>query len=50
MSDFFAGESGATWKQALRAWKKLKKLDVPKNYCSWVSLNFVETDVTFGTM
>jgi SAP domain-containing new25 len=36
MSDFFAGERGATWEQALRAWKKLKKLDVPKNYRSWV--------------
>jgi len=31
MSDFLAGERGATWKQALRAWKKLKKLDAPKN-------------------
>ncbi len=39
MSDFFAGERGATWEQALRAWKKLKKLDVPKNYRSWVRLN-----------
>jgi hypothetical protein len=35
MSDFLAGESGATWQQALRAWKKLKKLDLPKNYRSW---------------
>jgi hypothetical protein len=39
ISDFFAGDRGATWKQALRAWKKLKKLDVPKNYRSWVRLN-----------
>src|SRR5713226_9352152 len=39
MSDFLAGERGATWEQALRAWKKLKKLDVPKNYRSWVRLN-----------
>jgi len=37
--DFLAGESGTTWEQALRAWKKLKKLDVPKNYRSWVRLN-----------
>jgi len=35
MSDFLAGERGATREQALRAWKKLKKLDVPKNYRSW---------------
>jgi hypothetical protein len=39
MSDFFAGERGATREQALCAWKKLKKLDVPKNYRSWVRLN-----------
>jgi SAP domain-containing protein len=39
MSDFLGGERGATWEQALRAWKKLKKLDVPKNYRSWVRLN-----------
>ena len=39
MSDFLTGERGATREQALRAWKKLKKLDVPKNYRSWVRLN-----------
>jgi len=39
MSDFLAGEKGATWEQALRAWKTLKKLDAPKNYRSWVRLN-----------
>jgi len=39
MSDFLAGERGATREQALRAWKKLKNLDVPKNYRSWVRLN-----------
>ena len=39
MSDFLAGERGATREQALRAWKKLKTLDVPKNYRSWVRLN-----------
>jgi SAP domain-containing new25 len=38
MSDFLAGESGATREQALRAWKKLKKLEAPKNYRSWVRL------------
>ena len=36
MSDFLAGEKGATREQAIRAWKKLKTLDVPKNYPSWV--------------
>jgi SAP domain-containing new25 len=39
MSDFLAAERGSTRQQALRAWKKLKKLDVPKNYRSWVRLN-----------
>src|SRR5579864_5439217 len=39
MSDFLAAARGATWEQALRAWKKLKKLDVPKNYRSWVRLH-----------
>jgi hypothetical protein len=36
MSDFLAAEKGATRGQAIRAWKKLKTLDVPKNYRSWV--------------
>ena len=39
MSDFLAAERGATRQRALRAWKKLKKLDLPKNYRSWVRLN-----------
>jgi hypothetical protein len=39
MSDFLAGERGATREQALRAWKKLKKLEVPKNYRSWARLD-----------
>jgi SAP domain-containing protein len=38
VSDFFADERGVTREDALRAWKKLKKLDVPKNYRSWVEL------------
>jgi hypothetical protein len=36
MSDFLASESGATREQAIKAWKKLKALDVPKDYQSWV--------------
>jgi SAP domain-containing new25 len=38
LSDFLAAERGATREQALRAWKKLKKLDAPKNYRSWARL------------
>lgn len=36
MSDFLAAEKGATREQAIQAWKKLKTLDVPKDYRSWV--------------
>ena len=35
VSDFLAAERGATRAQAMKAWKKLKALDVPKNYRSW---------------
>jgi len=36
MSDFLAAEKDATREQAIRAWKRLKMLDVPKDYRSWV--------------
>ncbi|MGI9064781.1 MAG: SAP domain-containing protein [Pyrinomonadaceae bacterium] len=36
MSDFLAAEKGATREQAIQAWKKLKAMDVPKDYRSWV--------------
>ena len=35
MSDFLAAEKGATKEQAIKAWRKLKTLDVPKTYRSW---------------
>ena len=35
LSDFLRGEKGSTRKQGIEAWKKLKTLDVPKNYRSW---------------
>jgi SAP domain-containing protein len=35
VSDFLAADKGATREQAIKAWKKLKTLDVPKNYHSW---------------
>ena len=37
VSDFLSAEKGATREQAMRAWKKLKALDVPKTYQWWVS-------------
>ncbi len=36
MSDFLAAEKGATREQAIKAWKKLKALDAPKTYQSWL--------------
>ena len=35
LSDFHAAEKKATREQAISAWKKLKKMDIPKNYRSW---------------
>jgi hypothetical protein len=38
VSDFMAAEKGATRDQATRAWARLKTLDLPKTYRSWVTL------------
>ena len=35
MSDFMAAEPGSTRDHAISAWKKLKTLDLPKDYRSW---------------
>jgi hypothetical protein len=35
LSNFLAGEKNATRKQAVNAWRRLKKLDIPKDYQSW---------------
>jgi hypothetical protein len=35
VSDFLAGEKGATHAQAAKAWKRLKTMDVPKTYQWW---------------
>lgn len=35
MSNFMAAEPNATRAQVIRAWKKLKTLDVPKDYRAW---------------
>jgi hypothetical protein len=37
VADFLAAEKGASREQAIRAWKKLKTLDLPKNYRSWAN-------------
>lgn len=35
LSDFMKAEKGVTREQAIKVWKELKTLDVPKNYRSW---------------
>ena len=35
LSDFLAQEKGATREQAMKAWHKIKTLDIPKDYRSW---------------
>jgi hypothetical protein len=35
MSDLLTAEKGATRKQAIKVWRQLKSLDVPKNYRAW---------------
>jgi len=35
LSDFLAKERGASREQAIKAWKTLKRLDIPKTYRSW---------------
>jgi hypothetical protein len=35
MADFLATEDGATRAQAIKAWKELKTMNVPKDYRSW---------------
>jgi hypothetical protein len=36
VSAFLAAEKDATREQAMKAWERLKRLDVPKDYRSWV--------------
>jgi hypothetical protein len=35
LADYFAAEKGASRKDALAAWKTLKRMDAPKTYKSW---------------
>ena len=36
VADFLEGENAATRAEAIAAWHEHKKLDVPKNYVSWI--------------
>lgn len=44
VSDFLSAEKGATREQAMKAWKQLKTLDIPKNYRAWAK--YQETSLT----
>ncbi|MDH3748085.1 MAG: SAP domain-containing protein [Gammaproteobacteria bacterium] len=35
LSDYFSGEKGANRDEAIKAWKTLKGLDIPKTYSAW---------------
>ena len=35
LSDYFTGEKGADRAEAIKAWKSLKGLDIPKTYAAW---------------
>jgi hypothetical protein len=43
VADFLAAEKGATRQQAIKAWKKLKSLDIPKDYRSWARYRSVKS-------
>ena len=38
LADFLAADKSATRAQAIAAWTRLKRLDAPKNYASWVKV------------
>jgi hypothetical protein len=38
LAEYLANEKGATRDKAIKVWKQLKKLDVPKDYKSWKKL------------
>lgn len=40
VSKFLAAEQDATMEKAIKAWKKLKKLDIPKTYEAWTRRNY----------
>lgn len=42
VADFLAAETNATREQAIRAWKQLKKMDIPKSYRVWAKFQSSE--------
>ena len=45
LAEFLAARNGATRADAIAAWTELKKLDVPKDYASWVKARANHTGV-----
>jgi hypothetical protein len=45
LADFLAAEKGVTRADAIAAWTKLKKLNIPKDYASWVNARANHTGV-----
>ena len=44
LAEYHAAEKGASREDALAAWRKLKKMDVPKTYASWRAVSRRATD------
>jgi hypothetical protein len=44
MSDFLGGEKNATREHAIKAWKQLKKLMIPKTYRDWKEYRQAKSD------
>jgi len=42
LSDYFSGEKGANRDEAIKAWKTLKGLDIPKTYSAWKKFHQTE--------
>ena len=44
VAEFLEGDKRATRAEAIAAWTELKKLDVPKDYVSWVKARARRSD------
>jgi hypothetical protein len=50
LSTFLAAEKNATREQAVKAWRQLKKLDIPKDYRSWKKYRQSKADTDWETV
>jgi hypothetical protein len=44
MSDFLAAQNGATKEEAIKAWARLKRMNVPKTYAAWARTRSRESE------